>query len=184
VLATPTPRILPPLPSALPNDRVALHRISLSKESKGDPEAVFVTALLMNSRIFERFAAVTIALYLGAIGNPLRASDPLLPYLDGKATEIIREITNSITPPEGVVLRQVVFRSRDNSEIYAVIASPMAAGKHPGILVLHGGGGSAEVKKAMSWAQRGYVAVAPDLPGIAKNVSTGSKSEHSPKPMC
>ena len=84
------------------------------------------------------------------------SSDPLLPYLDGKAPEIIREVTNSITPPEGVVLRQVVFRSRDNSEIYAAIASPMAAGKHPGILVLHGGGGSAEVEKAMSWAQRGF----------------------------
>ena len=96
------------------------------------------------------------------------SSDPLLPYLDGKAPEIIREVTNSITPPEGVVLRQVVFRSRDHSEIYAAIASPMAAGKHPGILVLHGGGGSAEVEKAMSWAQRGFVAVAPDLPGIAE----------------
>ena len=122
----------------------------------------------MNPRIFERFTALTIALYLGAIGNPLRASDPLLPYLDGKAPEIIREVTNSITPPKDVVLRQVVFRSRDNSEIYAAIASPNAPGKYPGILVLHGGGGSAEVEKAISWAQRGFVAVAQDLPGIAE----------------
>jgi dienelactone hydrolase len=122
----------------------------------------------MNPRIFERFAALTIALCLCAIGNPLKASDPLLPYLDGKSPEIIREITNSITPPEGVALREVVFRSRDHSEIYAVIASPQAPGKHPGILVLHGGGGSAEVEKAISWAQRGFVAVTPDLPGIAE----------------
>ena len=35
------------------------------------------------------------------------------------------------------------------------------------MLVLHGGGGIAEVDKAMAWAQRGYVAVSPDLPGIA-----------------
>ncbi len=35
------------------------------------------------------------------------------------------------------------------------------------MLVLHGGGGNAEVEKAMAWAQRGFVAVAPDLPGIA-----------------
>jgi dienelactone hydrolase len=97
------------------------------------------------------------------------SSDPLLPYLDGKSPQIIREIiTNSITPPEGVLLRQVVFRSRDNSEIFAAIASPKAPGKYPGILVLHGGGGSAEVEKAMCWAQRGFVAVAPDLPGIAE----------------
>jgi dienelactone hydrolase len=96
------------------------------------------------------------------------ATDILLPYMDGKAPEIIREVTNSITPPPDVVLRQVVFRSRDASEIYAAIASPKAPGKYPGILVLHGGGGSAEVYKALAWAQRGYVAVAPDLPGIAE----------------
>jgi dienelactone hydrolase len=96
------------------------------------------------------------------------AADPLAPYLDGKAPEILRDVTNAITPPEGVLLRQVVFRSRDNSEIYALLASPKAPGKYPGILVLHGGGGSAEVVKAMAWAQRGYVAVAPDLPGIAE----------------
>ena len=96
------------------------------------------------------------------------ATDPLLPYLDGKPPEILREVTNAITPPAGVALSQVVFRSRDNSEIYAAIASPKAPGNYPGILVLHGGGGSAEVDKALAWAQRGYVAVAPDLPGIAE----------------
>ena len=96
------------------------------------------------------------------------ATDILLPYMDGKAPEIIREVTNSITPPSDVVLRQVVFRSRDNSEIYAAIASPKAPGKYPGILVLHGGAGSAEVEKAMAWARHGYIAVAPDLPGIAE----------------
>jgi dienelactone hydrolase len=95
-------------------------------------------------------------------------SDPLIPWLDGKSPEILREVTNAITPPPGVVLRQVVFRSRDNSEIYAAIASPKAPGRYPGILILHGGGGSAETDKAMAWAQRGYVAVAPDLPGIAE----------------
>lgn len=96
------------------------------------------------------------------------SGDPLLPWLDGKPPEILREVTNAIAPPPGVVLKQLVFRSRDDSEIYAVIASPRAPGKYPGILVLHGGGGSAEVDKAMAWAGRGYVAVAPDLPGIAE----------------
>ena len=96
------------------------------------------------------------------------ASDPLLPWLDGQPPEILCEVTNSITPTPDVVLRQVVFRSRDNSEIYAAIAAPKAPGKYPGILVLHGGAGSAEVEKAMAWAGRGFVAVAPDLPGIAE----------------
>ncbi len=71
-------------------------------------------------------------------------------------------------PPGNITLRGVVFQSRDNSEIFAVIAAPKTPGKYPGLLVLHGGGGSAEVEKAMAWAQRGYVAVAPDLPGIAE----------------
>jgi len=95
-------------------------------------------------------------------------ADPILAYLDGKTPEILRELPPVGAVPEGVMLRRVVFRSRDESEIFAVIAKPTAPGKYPGMLVLHGGGGSAEVDKAIAWAQRGYVAVAPDLPGIAE----------------
>jgi dienelactone hydrolase len=94
-------------------------------------------------------------------------ADPLQPYLDGRAPEILREVPATNAPPENITVRRVVFRSRDNSEICAVIATPKTPGQHPGMLVLHGGGGCAEVDKAMAWAQRGYVAVAPDLPGIA-----------------
>ena len=94
--------------------------------------------------------------------------DPLRPFLDGKAPEILREIPFTAPVPDGITVRQVVFRSRDDAEIFAVIATPKSPGKHPGMLVVHGGGGSAEVDKAMAWAQRGYVAVAPDLPGIAE----------------
>jgi dienelactone hydrolase len=96
------------------------------------------------------------------------SADPLAPYLDGKPPEIVRELPAADPAPEGITVRRVVFRSRDESEIFALIATPKAPGKHPGMLVLHGGGGSAEVTKAMAWAQRGYVAVAPDLPGIAE----------------
>jgi dienelactone hydrolase len=53
------------------------------------------------------------------------------------------------------------------SNIFAVIASPLAPGKYPGLLILHGGRGASEQAKAIAWAARGYVAVAPDLPGIA-----------------
>jgi len=95
-------------------------------------------------------------------------ADPFKPYLDGKAPQILREVASSDVPPGNITVRRVVFRSREDSEIFAVIATPKAPGKHPGMLVLHGGGGSAEVDKAMAWAQRGYVAVAPDLPGIAE----------------
>jgi dienelactone hydrolase len=96
------------------------------------------------------------------------AVDPFVSYLDGKAPEILREIPGSEVVPGNITLRRIVFRSRNDTEIFAVIASPSAPGNYPGLLVLHGGGGSAEVDKAMAWAQRGYVAVAPDLPGIAE----------------
>lgn len=96
--------------------------------------------------------------------------DPFAPYLDGKAPAITREIA---PVPEDITVRRVSFRIRDKNEAYAVIATPQPPGKHPGILVLHGSGGSAEEEKAMAWAQRGYVAVAPDMPGLYSPLTHG-----------
>lgn len=112
------------------------------------------------------------ALFAAALLLPValcaaEAADPFQPFLDGKAPELLREVLVTNVAPANVSVRGVVFRLRDNGEIFAVIATPKTAGKHPGMLVLHGGGGCAEVEKAIAWAQRGYVAVAPDLPGIA-----------------
>ncbi len=94
--------------------------------------------------------------------------DPLLTDWDGRPPEILREIAAPDSDPGNVTVRRLVFRSRNNSEIFAVLAVPKTPGKHPGMLVLHGGGGSAETDKAIAWAQRGYVAIAPDLPGIGE----------------
>ncbi|NBV23800.1 MAG: dipeptidyl aminopeptidase [Proteobacteria bacterium] len=114
---------------------------------------------------FAFFTALWLLPMAALAATPL--PDPFAPHLDGKAPEILRELPGTNVVPGNISLRQVLFRSRDGAEIFAVIATPKAPGKHPGMLVLHGGGGSAEVDKAMAWAQRGYVAVAPDLPGIA-----------------
>jgi len=111
---------------------------------------------------------ITLLLLPFALLRAADSVDPFASYLDGKAPEILREVSSTNVPPENITVRRVVFRSRNDSEIFAVIATPKTSGKHPGILVLHGGGGSTEVDKAMAWAQRGYVAVAPDLPGIAE----------------
>ena len=67
----------------------------------------------------------------------------------------------------------MLFRIRDKNEAYAVIAGPKTPGRHPGILLLHGSGGSAEEEKAMAWAQRGYVAVAPEMPGLYSPLTHG-----------
>ncbi len=53
------------------------------------------------------------------------------------------------------------------TEIYAVIARPLKSGSYPGLLVLHGGGGSAEVERIRKWAAKGYIAVSIDIPGVA-----------------
>ena len=98
------------------------------------------------------------------------ATDPFTKYLDGKAPPITREIA---PVPEDITLRRVLFRIRDKNEAYAVIATPKTPGKHPGILVLHGSGGNAEEEKAMAWAQRGYIAVAPDMPGLYSPLTHG-----------
>lgn len=103
---------------------------------------------------------------LSSVSAELAADDPFKPYLDGRAPEILRELPGPDVPPEGVTVRRVVFRGRDDSEIFAVMVTPKTPGKHPAMLVLHGGGGKAEEEKAIAWAQRGYVAIAPDLPGI------------------
>ena len=97
--------------------------------------------------------------------------DPFAPYLDGKAPPITREIA---PVPQDIVLRRVLFRIRDKNEAYAVIATPKAPGKYPGILLLHGSGGSAEEEKAMAWAQRGYIAVAPEMPGLYSPLTHGN----------
>ena len=95
----------------------------------------------------------------------LSAQDPFPKYLDSKPPVISHEI--SLKDSAGIIIRDIVFNFRDSSTVYAVIVTPKGTGKHPGILVLHGGKASAERDKAISWAQRGYIAVAPDLPGIA-----------------
>ncbi len=98
--------------------------------------------------------------------------DPLADYLQEPPVTILREIEDDLEVPSGVSVRRVVYASVQTpdgatNEVYAVIARPAGGGTYPGLLLLHGGGGCAEVGPALVWAQRGYVVVTPDLPGIA-----------------
>ncbi|MDR1282451.1 MAG: acetylxylan esterase [Opitutaceae bacterium] len=119
----------------------------------------------------------------GAAGATTGAeADPLAVLRDALAPRILREVTEPLdvqvgAVPEGVSVRQVVFEScavnasavggRMVNEVYAVIARPVARGPHPGLLLMHGGMGFAETKRAVLWASRGYVIVTLDIPGIA-----------------
>lgn len=105
--------------------------------------------------------------------NPaiIDAKDPFAPYLNGKAPAIRKELGEE---KDSIKLRKVIFHSRDvnlngtiiPTAVFAAIASPLKPGSYPGILVLHGGGGAAEIDKIRKWAAKGYVAVSIDLPGI------------------
>lgn len=107
-----------------------------------------------------------------------RATDPFLPYLTGKAPRLCKDLGTEVA--DGVSLQKVVFHSRaynsptgkDSTQIFGVIARPVAPGRYPGLLILHGGGGSAEVEKARRWAAKGYVVVAVDEPGVANTKNT------------
>jgi len=94
------------------------------------------------------------------------------PFLGDDPPEIVTELGEQTT--NGVVVRKVIFRSllvgSDTNLVYAIIASPAASGIYPGVMWLHGGGGYAELDKAMYWAGQGYVSIALDQPGIANPV--------------
>lgn len=105
-------------------------------------------------------------------------SDPLQPFVAAPAPNVLREWSpaeEEIPANSDVSVRHLVFRSLTVptpsgpclNEVYAVIAAPKAPGMYPALVVLHGGRGRADMDLVVRWAKRGYVAIAPDLPGIA-----------------
>ena len=109
------------------------------------------------------------------IGNekPFAADDPFAPYLTGEAPKVIKELGSETA--NGITVRKLIFLSyeygngtkKDSALIFGAVVRPEAPGKYPGLLVLHGGGGFAEIEKAKKWAAKGYVVVVVDEPGVA-----------------
>jgi len=91
------------------------------------------------------------------------------PYLKGKAPTIVKDLGTETV--DDVQVHKVVFRSMtvggETQDVYAIIARPPGDGPFPGVLWLHGGHGCAETKAVVGYAKAGYVAISPDLPGIA-----------------
>lgn len=116
--------------------------------------------------LFFSFYILTV---LPLIAQNNTSDDPFRPFLTGKSPRIIKN--SSVEIIQGVKVEQILFHSRNQnnieSVIFAAIYRPNNNNRYPGLLILHGGRGAAETEKAMGWAKRGYIVVAPDLPGIA-----------------
>jgi dienelactone hydrolase len=103
----------------------------------------------------------------------LALANPFGPYLTRRPPEVVRNLGEETR--DDVRIQRLVFFSRTastpngpvRSEVFAFVVRPVQPGRYPGILLLHGGGGAAQEDSAIYWAKRGFVVVAPDLPGIA-----------------
>jgi len=91
------------------------------------------------------------------------------PYLKGITPSTVKDLGTETV--DGVQVHKVIFRSMtvggETQDVYAIIARPPGDGPFPGVLWLHGGYGCAEAATAIRIAKAGYVAISPDLPGIA-----------------
>lgn len=117
------------------------------------------------------------------VSTPESSGDPFLPYLTGKPP-VIEEDMGTETGDDGIQIHRLVFRSRVietpagpmPSLVFAVIAHPATAGKHPAIMRLHGGGGSADIAAAIASAKLGYVCIVLDIPGVVGETGRNPKS--------
>jgi dienelactone hydrolase len=115
------------------------------------------------------------------------ATDPFTAYLDH--VPAVLESLSSEAEGAGtaaITTKTFTFASRDGTNtVFAIHSAPQAAGKYPGLLVLHGGGGNAQSVAgiAKSFAARGYVTLAVDLPQIClPNCSAKTTGPWSARP--
>jgi cephalosporin-C deacetylase-like acetyl esterase len=106
--------------------------------------------------------------------------DPLKLFLTNipSVSQVI-STTDSGTGTAAISTKRFTFKSKDGvNTIYAIMAYPKAAGVYPGILMYHGGGGTAEglVNTLKTYAALGYVTMALDEPGIASIANSSSYS--------
>jgi len=74
-------------------------------------------------------------------------------------------------PTDGEIVVQKVWYAGEPFEghktrVFAFFARPKGDGPFPGIVLVHGGGGTAFRNWAETWAKRGYAAIAMDLAGM------------------
>jgi len=118
------------------------------------------------------FARLFIGLFLFAYANELGADEIVGPWNLTKLKSHVPPMTwlDRSKPVHSLLYEGEPFRGKP-TEIFAFYASPTTLGegkageKYPGVVLIHGGGGTAFVEWAHLWAKRGYAAIAMDLAG-------------------
>ncbi|EIQ00829.1 Dienelactone hydrolase family protein [Opitutaceae bacterium TAV1] len=147
----------------------------------------------MRIPLYSAFLGLLLSLTLFAANantGTIASASPFARHLDGSVPHILKtiepgELSNSVYPPPAdATIDYFVIESRieDNTTngIFCLLARPADGSPayqtkpYPAILLLHGGGSSGLQQRtaALAWATRGYVVLAPDLPGIANAKST------------
>lgn len=105
------------------------------------------------------------------------------PFLKGNAPAVTKFISETTLASGDVRVTRILFESQIDAvrlnQIYAVIASPAEeGGVYPGLLILHGGFQAAEESLAVDYAKQGYIALAPEMPGIASPEASSYSTGH------
>ncbi|MBR0190998.1 MAG: DUF1080 domain-containing protein [Thermoguttaceae bacterium] len=78
--------------------------------------------------------------------------------------------SENLPSDESVVVQKVWYAGEPYqghpTRVFAFVAHPKGDGPFPGIVLVHGGGGTAFRSWVESWAKRGYAAIAMDLAGM------------------
>ena len=128
----------------------------------------------------------SLTLTLLLFSRPALAATVFDEFLTDDPPQIVETVSHQVK--HGVEVTRLKFLSRVDQRtgreviITGYLTRPTTPGPHPGILVCHGGGGYAEqvAPQAIGWAQKGYVSVCQDEPGIytaSKGDSSGPNSD-------
>ena len=108
----------------------------------------------------------------GSIRNNIKEynPDPFASYL--RSVPTVNDTLTSEVSGKGdnaITIKEIVFNSKNNvNKVYAITAYPNRAGKFPALLIIHGGSGNASGLRPLveKFARKGYVVLAPDMPGF------------------
>lgn len=120
---------------------------------------------------FQIVLPVLVCLLLTSIDTPTQAESPLERW-DFKALSSPPKMRweSQEGPIHSLIYTGEPYQGHE-TEVFAFYASPSTLGKangqtkFPGVVLIHGGGGTAFAEWAWLWANRGYAAIAMDLSG-------------------